>query len=109
MGLKIDDTDVIKVDKWEKLCTVNLESFKNTGSPIHSQINVYMDGSKTDEHVGSGYVIHHNKVELASKYIRLEEEITVYQAELLAIKHAALRLINIRLKKHNRGTKLVSI
>ena len=100
LGLTIDDTDVLKADKWKKLYTVSLESFRNTGPPIHLQINVYTDGSKTDDHVGSGYVIYHNKVEIASKSIRLEEEITVYQAEVLAIKQAVLRLTSIRVEEY---------
>ena len=59
LGLKIDDTDALKAEKWEKRYRVNLDSFKQVGPPIHSKINVYTDGSKTDDHVGSGYVIYH--------------------------------------------------
>ena len=97
----MDDTDALKADKWEKHFKVNLESFKKTGPPSHSQINVYTDDSKTDEHVGSGYVIYHKGEELASESIRLEEEITVYQAEVLAIKQAAQHYQILRQKSIN--------
>ena len=100
LGLKIDDTDALKADKWVKHYTVNLESYTQVGPPTHTHINIYTEGSKTDEHVGSGYVIYHKGEELASKSIRLEEEITVYEAEVLAIKHAAQKLINIKTEEH---------
>ena len=59
IGLRLEDTDALKADKWEKLYKVNLESFIHTGPPVHTQVNIYTDGSKTEEHVGSGYVIYH--------------------------------------------------
>ena len=64
LGLKIDDTDALKADKWKKHYKVNLDSFTQVGPPIHNQINIYTDGSKTDDHVGSGYVIYHKGEEL---------------------------------------------
>ena len=63
-------------------------------------MKVYTGGSKTDDHVGSGYVIYRKGEELASESIQLEEEITVYQAEVLAIKQAVQTLSNIKAKEH---------
>ena len=96
IGLRLEDTDALKADKWEKLYRVNLESFVHTGPPVHTQVNIYTDGSKTEEHVGSGYVIYHKGEELTNESIRLEEEITVYQAEVLAIKLAVQKLLSIK-------------
>ena len=45
--------------------------------------------------MGSGYVIYHKGEELANESIRLEEEITVYQAEVLAIKVATQKMLSI--------------
>ena len=46
---------------WFKQYTVNLESFTSLKKHISpSEITVYMDGSKTDYGVGSGYVIYNN-------------------------------------------------
>lgn len=75
---------------------VNIESLSNTGPPVHSQVNILTDGSKTDEHVGSGYVMYYNNNEIAFESIRLSEEISVYQAEVLAIKMAADNLLQIK-------------
>ena len=96
IGLRLENTDAFKADKWEKYYRVNLESFANKGPPVHTQINIYTDGSKTEEHVGSGYVIYHKGTEIISESIRLEEEITVYQAEVLAIKVAAQKFLSIK-------------
>ena len=67
IGLRLEDTDALKADKWEKLYKVNLESFVHVGPPIHTQVNIYTDGSKTKEHVGSGYVIYHKGEELTNE------------------------------------------
>ena len=40
LGLKLDDTDALKADRWEKHYKVNLESFKQVGPPIHTQVNI---------------------------------------------------------------------
>lgn len=57
--------------------------------PILAQINIHTDGSKTDEHVGCGYVIYKGTREISANPIRLPEYCTVYQAEVMAIYLAA--------------------
>lgn len=94
MRLDINDTDSIKLDIWEKNFNVNTDSFDNTGPPIPSQVNIYTDGSKTDEHVGSGFTIYINGNEFCYESIRLSENNTVYQAEVFAIKQAIMTLTN---------------
>ena len=44
--------------------------------------------------------MYHKGEELASESILLEEEITVYQAEIIAIKQAVQTLSNIKIKAH---------
>ena len=41
--------------------------------------------SKTDEHVGCGYVIYKGSIEISSDSIKLPDYVTVYQAEVLAL------------------------
>lgn len=96
MEISLSSTDAIKIELWERSFRVNLESFKSVTHPVLSQVNVFTDGSETDEHVGSDFVIYVNNKELASDSIRLAEEITVYQAEVLAIKQAVIRLTEIK-------------
>ena len=61
--------------------TLNLDSFLTQKYPIQSQINIYTDGSKTDDHVGCGFVIYRGTTEIASSSIRLPEFCTVYQPQ----------------------------
>ena len=88
-NLDLKGTDRTRRTIWEKNYTVNTDFFSCTNYPIQSQINIYTDGSKTDEHVGCGYVIYKGQVEIAADSIRLPEYVTVYQAEVLAMKLAA--------------------
>ena len=88
MNIDITDTDKCNLHCWEKKFTVNEDSFNSTSYPIQGQINIYTDGSKTDEHVGSGYVIYKHEREIESNSTRLSTDITVFQAEVLAIKLA---------------------
>ena len=64
--------------------TVNTDSLTNTTKPTESQINIYTDGSLTDEHAGSGYTIQYKKRELIADSIRLPMHTTVFQAEIIA-------------------------
>ena len=78
LRIKLDDSNSTKLTHWVRHFTVNTDSFKDTGPPIHSQVNIYTDGSKTDEHVGCGFVIYCNNEEIAIGSTKLEDEITVY-------------------------------
>ena len=57
VNVEIDENDRILDLMWHKLQKIDVNSFSNTKMPIQSQINVYTDGSKTDNHVRSGYLI----------------------------------------------------
>ena len=43
---------------WNNQFTINEASFRKLGEPIRSQINIYTDGSETDEHTGAGFIIY---------------------------------------------------
>ena len=66
--------------------TVNTDSLTHTAKPTESQINIYTDGSLTDEHAGSGYTIQYRKREIIADSIRLPMHTTVFQAEIIAMK-----------------------
>ena len=100
MGISPDSTDAIKTELWDRSFRVHLESFKNLSHPVMTQVNVFTDGSKIEQHVGSGFVIYANNEEIATDSIRLADEITVNQAEVLPIKQAVLKLIEVKTKNH---------
>ena len=75
---------------------VDLESLNDKTLPTQTQINIYTDGSRTYNHVGAGYVIYDQSTEIAAKSIRLSENTTVFQAELLAIREAATHFIRTK-------------
>ena len=54
--------------------------------------NVYTDGSKLRDQVGSGVYIVRGGNQLASHCVRLPDAATVYQAEVIAIREAAIIL-----------------
>ena len=58
----------------------------------HSQINIYTDGSKTEEGVGSGYIVYKGRNVLFDGEHRLDDHCTVFQAEVFAIFESVRRL-----------------
>ena len=72
---------------------ITINNKKGRTKPIPSQINVYTDGSKTEQGAGSGYVILSGKeVVLHTQSINLTGEASIFQAELIAIQEAATHL-----------------
>ena len=89
-------SDRIKETNPPQRYTVNIDSLTNTSKPTESQINIYTDGSLTEEHAGSGYTIQHKKRELIADSIRLPMHTTVFQAEITAINEAYKKFIDIK-------------
>ena len=83
-----ETSDRIKETNPPQRYTVNTGSLTHTEKPTESQINIYTDGSLTDEHAGSGYTIQYKKKELIADSIRLPMHTTVFQAEIIAINEA---------------------
>ena len=57
-----DDSNRTSYNIWEKLYKVNENSYTTRTEPMRAQINIYNDGSKTDEHTGCGFTI--NRLQL---------------------------------------------
>ena len=62
---------------------------------MQAQINIYTDVSKTEDHVGCGYVMYKGQTEIALHSIRLPDYCTVYQAEIMAIQLAATEACSV--------------
>ena len=89
-------TDKTKTHIWSKKYTVDLKSYKETGGKIiHSQYNVYMDGSKMSEGVGAGLIIITGRTTLLKEKYKLPCFCSVFQAEMLAIRKAAEKLLEL--------------
>ena len=85
-------TDRCKGTAGEKFYILDLRSLEKHDKPIQSQINIYTDGSKTEEHTGAGYSIWESNEEIITGKIRLSHNTTVFQAEIIAIKEAVKTL-----------------
>ena len=99
LGIDLESTDRIEMDMWGNKYTVNQESFLNTNKPIPAQISIYTDGSKTEDHVETGYVIYKQGVEIHTNSTMLPNKNTVYQAEVLAINLAVEKLLKVKEEK----------
>ena len=75
---------------WERNFKCNLNSLKHRGLPKQSQINVYTDCSKTRNHAGAGIAIIKHVNLRHTESIKLNPNITIFQAEAKAICEAAL-------------------
>ena len=64
---------------------------------VHSQINIYTDGSKTSKGTGAGFVIFNTTEIIHKDYIPLAYTATIFQAEIIAISKA-ISFIRRRLK-----------
>ena len=86
---------------WDKRYTVNLDSFDGKSKHNkHSEFTVYTDGSKMGNLTGSGFVIYHHKNLLTYESLKLNDNATVFQAEIIAIKKAAEYLLKHHTAKY---------
>ncbi|XP_035220417.1 uncharacterized protein LOC118193433 [Stegodyphus dumicola] len=60
--------------------------------PEGQGIEAFTDGSKKEDKVGAAFVIFNNTQEIHNKRIRLNNDATVFQAEVLALKEACIWL-----------------
>ena len=62
---------------WEKHYKCDLNSLNHRGLPKQSQVNIYMDGSKTRNHAGSGIaIIKHGNLR-HTESIKLNPNVTI--------------------------------
>ena len=67
----------------------NMDSLKGGSKHlIKSQVTIYTDGSKTNQGVGSGYVIYYKGERMCTYSTKLPDYATVFQAEIQAIYEA---------------------
>ena len=104
-GLDLDFCDSERRSIWDRNYQIDEASYRSTTYPIQSQINIYTDGSRTDEHTGAGFVIYTNNSEAEFDSVRLPDYGTVFQGEMLAIKLAAERCY----EKLAPGTKYIKL
>ena len=89
-------SDTCHVPRPELKFVLDTESFVNMADcQGRAQWNVYTDGSKMGGKVGAGVYILCGGVRAAEEKFRLPDESTVYQAEMMAIREAAVILATI--------------
>ena len=87
---------------WDKQYHVILASFNTNRTTVkHSEHNIYTDGSKTENGVGSGFVVYHKNTRLHVESISLPDTTTVFQAEIIAIYKAMLFMV-----RYSRSNKV---
>ena len=90
----VKDIDVEATINDKVLFNVNMNSLSGEKRyQVPSLINIYTDGSKIDDKVGYGFQIYKGKTEILEGKGRLNDEATVFQAEIEAIKMSALSAI----------------
>ena len=101
-------TDSCRENADERLYKINTHSFGNETKKFlgPSQYNIFTDVSKTEEGVGSGFCIYANNKLQAENLTRLDDNCTVFQAELHAIFDAVTYL---KTKVSEWGMKYVKI
>ncbi|KAJ4426135.1 hypothetical protein ANN_26944 [Periplaneta americana] len=66
----------------------NSVTIGNSGTVLPANIQIFTDESKTEKHVGAGMVAEENSMEIYTEARRLDNECSVFQAELLGIQMA---------------------
>ena len=93
--LNIDpsDNDRCSITKWSTGFRLNRDSFTGEAKHRHrTQYNIYTDGSRQDDQTGGGFVVYRQREVLWEDAFRLPDHATVFQAEVTAIKQAAIKL-----------------
>ena len=91
--VELEKLDSCLVSIENKLFSVNLDFDRSKSmKPIHSELNIYTDGSKDSGYVGAGFVFLEVNHPVLTDQFRLPSVCTVFQAEVLAIKEAAIAL-----------------
>ena len=95
-GIRPGLTDRCNSVRWNNAFKIDRDSF--SGEAKHRQLtqyNVYTDGSKIDGQTGSGLVVHRGRKEVHCEWLRLPDEATVFQAEIVGIARAAEALAGL--------------
>ena len=92
-GAEVDDCSVMRPTINFTLDTSSFVDMENSQTKL--DCNVYTDGSKLEGQVGAGVHILRKEHLVTNHCVRIPDQSTVYQAELMAIKEAALILQTI--------------
>jgi ribonuclease HI len=84
--------EIPETRKFDRLYKVDVESFK-TGTKVRGAIKCFTDGSRINGKAGAGYCIMVNSTIVAECAIPLGKYPTVFQAEVMAVHHAAEKLL----------------
>ena len=89
LQLSKEQTDKTNTMVWDKHYKCDLNSLNHRGQRKQSQIIIYTDGSKTRNHAGSGIaIIKHGNLR-HTESIKLNPNVTIFQACLLYTSDAA--------------------
>ena len=61
IGLKGEQIDSCNEIIWERNFKVNKDSFLETAKHIHSEVNIYTDGSKMSDNIGAAFSLYENR------------------------------------------------
>ena len=89
-GTEVDDCSIMSPQREFTLDTSSFVDMESSQKKLNC--NVYTDGSKLNDQVGAGVHIQRDDATIASISVRLPDFATVYQAEMMAIKQAAMFL-----------------
>ena len=79
---------------WKRNYHVILSSFTTNRKSIKpAEINIYTDGSKTDNGTGAGFVVYHKNIRTHIESISLPDSTTFFQAEITAIFKAMIYMV----------------
>ncbi|XP_023219886.1 uncharacterized protein LOC111621863 [Centruroides sculpturatus] len=78
-----------QADIWSTHPSLRVGIDWEVGEPTLCGIEIYTDGSKDGSQVGAAYCVYHDGVLVYSSSVRLNEEATVFQAELVALSGAS--------------------
>jgi ribonuclease HI len=81
--------DVCPLTELKCKAYVDTNSFQTGNDYTGPGWRAYTDGSKMEDHIGSGFCIYENNTEKANLSLYLGQKASVYQAELVAISRAA--------------------
>ena len=82
VGLEMDNT---QETLWETVFSCDLDSFKETNTVDHTELNLYTDGSKINNNIGAGCCLIKNNIIIWEKSFRLPDTASVFQAEIFAV------------------------
>ena len=87
----VEDHDTNMENIEDKEYTVQIDKVRGRQKPTLTQLNIYTDGSKTQQGVGAGFVIIEGKdTVIYTESINFDQNRSIFQDEQIAIQETAL-------------------